>query len=102
MSLLKQANHALRNGQYETAIRLYQQSLQDSPALAHIIQPNLKLAQSRHQKQGQRPDSPHCQPCRPNPASTSLLCVSKTSSAAQNKPWRGMIGTVPMNTGTAC
>lgn len=52
MSLLKQANHALRNGQYETAIRLYQQSLQDSPALAHIIQPNLKLAQSRHQKTG--------------------------------------------------
>lgn len=52
MSLLKQANHALRNGQYETAIRLYQQSLQDSPALAHIIQSNLKLAQSRHQKTG--------------------------------------------------
>jgi lipopolysaccharide biosynthesis glycosyltransferase/glycosyltransferase involved in cell wall biosynthesis len=50
ISTLKQANEALRSNQCEAAIRLYISALQENPTLAHLVHPNLKLAQARYLK----------------------------------------------------
>lgn len=49
MTELQIANIALRNKQYVEAIRHYVLALKESPDLAHIIVPNLKISQKRYQ-----------------------------------------------------
>jgi glycosyltransferase involved in cell wall biosynthesis len=50
MTLLKQANEALRQKHYETAIVLYVRALQQPMALPQVIHSNLKIAQDRYLK----------------------------------------------------
>jgi hypothetical protein len=52
MSVFKQANQLLREGNYVDAIELYQRANYELPAMAHIIESNIKLAQFKEQLQG--------------------------------------------------
>ena len=50
MTLLKQANTALRENRFEVAISHYVQALEATPALSNLVLPNLKLARQRLRK----------------------------------------------------
>lgn len=49
-SLIAQGNNALRDKEYDRAIRFYIQALQATPVLAKIINGNIELARQRYQK----------------------------------------------------
>jgi len=51
MSQFTQTNSSLRNKNYAEAIRYYIQAVKACPDLAHVIQPSLKLARQRYQKE---------------------------------------------------
>ena len=59
MTLLKQANTAMREKRHEDAIRLYVHSLQKNPALSPFALINLKTAQERYQKGRRTVQQPH-------------------------------------------